>query len=430
MRRIIFATLTLLAPFAPAGAQATLAQRVALIRDGVVRMQFDSRPGVCGDGRIVVGYRKALFARDFVNIGGWTDRRCVPGPVRVTLTVSGGQVTHMETQVGGAWPSVSGRVADLGIVSSREASTFVFSLVPRLESASTKGRLLLPAVLADEAVVIAPLLALARDADRSEQTRREAVQWLGLVGDSSVVQALVSLATGPSDDDTSGKQGKKGVASAAVAALSVLEGNAGIPALIQLARSAPLGTRRGAVFWLGQNGDPRGLRTLHAVIEDAKENDQVRKHAIFSLGNSDEVPASEQDYLRSVYSRLDADPLKQSVLQAMSGDHSAGGRWLIERARDARESLELRRSALFWAGQREATPTADLVALYKDLTESNLREHAIFVLAQRSDDAALDALLHIARDDADTRLRSKALFWLAQNHDPRVTKLISDLVLK
>jgi HEAT repeat protein len=348
----------------------------------------------------------------------------------VSLTVAAGAVTQVQTQVGGAWPATSARVTDLGTVASREASAYFFSLVPRLESASTKERLLLPAVLADEAVVIAPLLALARDGSRTESTRRQAVQWLGLLGDASVVPALVTFAKEASDNEDGDKPGKKGLASSAVAALSYLEDNAGVPALIQLARNAPLGTRRNAVFWLGQNGDPRGLRTLHTVIEDTKEDDRVRKHAIFSLGNNDELPAAEHEYLRSVYSKLESDGLKESVLQGMSGEDAAGGRWLIQRARDSRESLKLRKSALFWAGQREATATSDLVTIYRDADDSKLREHAIFVLSQRQDDASTDALMRIARSDADSHMRGKALFWLAQKHDPRVTKLISDIVLK
>jgi hypothetical protein len=51
-------------------------------------------------------------------------------------------------------------------------------------------------------------------------------------------------------------------------------------------------------------------------------------------------------------------------------------------------------------------------------------------MSQRRDEASLDALMHIARDDGDTRLRGKALFWLAQKHDARVTKLISEMILK
>ena len=36
--------------------------------------------------------------------GTWHDSKCVPGPLRVTLSVAGGQVTRVQTQVGGAGP--------------------------------------------------------------------------------------------------------------------------------------------------------------------------------------------------------------------------------------------------------------------------------------------------------------------------------------
>ena len=413
-----------------ADAQGTLADRVADVRNGVAHLQFESRAGTCGDGRTLVGYRNATFARDFSSFGRSIGRHCAPGPVRVALTVAGGEVTQLQTQVSGAWSATSGRVVDLGVATPAEASSYFFSLVPRLESASGKDRLLIPAVLADDAVPIAALLALARNGTRLESTRRQAVQWLGLLGDASVVPALVTFARDADGEGDGDKPGKKGLASSAAAALSSLEANAGVPALIELARRAPRATRRNAVFWLGQNGDPRGLRTLHTVIEDSREDDRVRTHAIFSLGNNDELPSAERDYLRSVYIRLESDGLKESVLQAMSGDDAGGGKWLIERARDAREPIKLRKSALFWAGQREATSIADLVAVYRDAGDTNLREHAIFVLSQRQDDASVDALMRIARSDTDTHMRAKALFWLAQRHDPRVTRLISDMVLK
>jgi hypothetical protein len=248
-RTSISASLALLV-VAHVGAQSSLASRVAQAPDGVVRVQFDGRMGVCGNGRDVVGYRNALFARNFQSIGRWNDARCVPGPLRVTLSVSDGEVTHLQTQVGGAWPSTDSRVTDLGVVPSREASAYFFSLVPRLETATGKDRLILPAVLADDAEVIAPLLAIARDASRAEHTRRQAVQWLGLLGDASVIPALVEFARNDVDDDGSDKAGKKGLGSAAMAALSTLDGDVGVPALIDLARSGSVGTRRNAVFWL------------------------------------------------------------------------------------------------------------------------------------------------------------------------------------
>ncbi len=336
----------------------------------------------------------------------------------------------MLTQVGGAWPSTESRVTDLGVVPSREASSYFFSLVPRLETETGKDRLLLPAVLADDAEVIAPLLALARDERRALNTRRHAVQWLGLLGDASVIPTLVAFASEDADDDGDDKGGKKGLGSTAMAALGTLDGDIGVPALIDLARSGAVGTRRNAVFWLGQNGDPRARRMLHTVIENSREESRVRSHAIFSLSQSGDPVAAEFGYLRTIYARLDDDELKEAVFHGMMQDEGAGGHWLIERARDSNESSRLRKSALFWAGQRAATPTADILSVYRDAKDSGLREHAIFVLSQRQDEAATEALIRIARKDDDKSMRGKALFWLAQKNDPRVTKLIADLILR
>jgi HEAT repeat protein len=396
-------------------------------------MQFDSRAGTCGDGADVIGYGRVLFARNFMSIGGhWNGTRCVPGPLRVTLTVERGEVTREQTQVGGEWPSTASRVTDLGVVPSRDASAYFFALVPRLETRQGKDRLLLPAVLAADADAIPPLLALARDESRAEHTRQQAVQWVGLLGDASVIPALVQFARADVDEDGDDRRGKHGgLGGSAMAALASLEGNVGVPALIDLAHGGGVGTRRNAVFWLGQNGDPRALRALHEVIENGREDDRVRAHAIFSLSQSSDAPVSEYAYLRGLFPRLGEDDLQEAVLQGQMQDESdVAGRWLLDRVRDTKERTNIRRTALFWAGQRGATPTAELVKVYRDISDTELREHAIFVLSQRQDDEATDALMRIAREDKDTEMRGKALFWLAQKHDPRVTKLISDLLLK
>jgi HEAT repeat protein len=409
----------------------TLVSRVNAAPDGVVRMQVQSRSGVCGDGKELVGFRSAIFARNFESMGGhWSSENCVPGNLRITINKDDGAITRVRTQVGGPWQGTAQPVTDLGAVSPAEASAYFFSLVPRLDRGG-KDRLLIPAVLADvDPAPVQPLLALARNDERSMDMRRSAIQWVGLLGDASVVPALTQLARDDVDDDGSDKPGKKSLGGSAVSALSMLEDGVGIPALIELARSGSVGTRRNAVFWLGQNGDPRGLRMLHTVIENADEAVRVRSHAVFSLAHGRDAPASEFAWLRSVYPRLREETIRDAILQGMTEDESpAAGTWMIERALND-DSRKVRKQALFWAGQREETPTADLVRVYRDAPEEELREHAIFVLSQRQDDAAVEALMRIAREDRDTRMRGKALFWLAQKDDPRVKKLIADIVLK
>lgn len=415
-----------------------LASRVARAPDGVVRVEFASRPGTCGDGRDAIGFRKAFFAQNFESMGTWNSATCFPGPVRVALTVASGQVTRIKTSVGKTWQQTTERVTDLGVVSPVEASAYFFALVPRLERAGSreKSRTLLPAVLADAGDIAPQLTSLARDEARAEDSRRQAIMWLGMLGDARVVPTLVALARGggagpvraePGDDDYAGR---KGLATSAMAALSYVADGAGVPALIDIARNGSPGARKSAVFWLGQTGDPRALPTLHSVIENPREDERIRSNAIFALTHGEDIPESEFAYLRRIFPTMPSNKMKEQVLMGMGEDKSNGSAWLIAKARDTGESLDVRKKALFWAGQGDVTPTKDLVGVYLSATEPSLKEHAIFVLSQRDDKDSVDELMRIAESDSDKRMRAKAMFWLGQKDDPRVTKFIADRIAR
>ena len=148
----------------------------------------------------------------------------------------------------------------------------------------------------------------------------------------------------------------------AVSALGMLEED-GVPALMDVARSGNEEVRKSAVFWLGQSDEPRARAVVRSVIDDEKETTAVRRSAIFAYGQ-----------------------------------------------------------------QRNGSPVQDLVAMYGRLRDPKLREHVIFVLSQREEPAATDALIDIARSDESRAMRGKAFFWLAQKDDPRVAKMIADIV--
>jgi HEAT repeat protein len=217
---------------------------------------------------------------------------------------------------------------------------------------------------------------------------------------------------------------------AAVGALAMLEDGAGMNALMEMALRSSPSVRKAAVFWLGQSDHERARALVRTVVDDANETEAVRGAAIFALGQGDNATSADLAFLRSAFERLPSDRLKDRVLMAMSQNDSEDGvRWLLAQARDEKQPIEVRRKAAFWAGQGHAR-VADIVSLYKDTREPRVREHVIFVLSQRNEESATDALMSIARDDGDREMRKKALFWLAQKNDPRVTKLIADLVTR
>jgi len=52
----------------------------------------------------------------------------------------------------------------------------------------------------------------------------------------------------------------------------------------------------------------------------------------------------------------------------------------------------------------------------------------IFVYSQRREDAALDKLFQIGKNDPDRELRKKAIFWIGQSRSPRASAYLQELI--
>jgi hypothetical protein len=97
-------------------------------------------------------------------------------------------------------------------------------------------------------------------------------------------------------------------------------------------------------------------------------------------------------------------------------------------ALNPKEDIELRKKALFWAGQ-SGVAISEMSTLYNRMNDTEMKEQIIFVLSQRqSDRAAMDKLFDIAKNEKDSELRKKAIFWLGQSRDPRVQQFLMDLI--
>ncbi|HEX9842036.1 MAG TPA: HEAT repeat domain-containing protein, partial [bacterium] len=234
--------------------------------------------------------------------------------------------------------------------------------------------------------VEAVLLSAARN-DPDAEVRSQAVFWLSQVNTETAVTALDSILMGARDRELQDK----------------------------------------AIFALSQQRSARAGEILRRFIERADAPDELKAQAIFWLGQrrSPENVA----YLKEIYPRLTSHELKDKVIFSISqmrGEES--GRWLLEVANNPNESMELRKQALFWAGQKNDFPVGGLVRLYDTINTRELQEQLIFVFSQRREAEAVDKLMAIAETDGDEELRKKALFWLGQSKDPRIVDFLLRLI--
>jgi hypothetical protein len=239
----------------PAGAQ-SLASRIGAVDDGIVRFSFAAREGVCGNGYNNISTGQGRHVRS--NSDDDVDYDCEYGPVRLSLTMSDGNVSRMRVAVGGRWRESDQRVTDLGTVSAREAGDYLFALARRSTSRAG-GEAMFAVTLADSITPWPEMLRIARDENVRRDTRKQAVFWLGQAAGDVATEGLSELA----EDDDEDRE----VRESAVFALSQLGDDEGVPALIRIARSnKDPKIRRTALFWLGQSEDPRALDLFEELL--------------------------------------------------------------------------------------------------------------------------------------------------------------------
>jgi hypothetical protein len=250
MDRSTRALITLLLLPVAANAQ-TLAQRVTALGDGSLRLSFAAREGVCSNGG-----QNITIVSHHDDDDEW-ESDCAPGPVRVSLQVRGGRVEEAHTYVGGRWRAANGRLTDLGMLPARQAAADLLALAE--QSRSDAEQLITAATLADSAVVWPELLRIAHRTELPEETRRQAVFWLGQAAGEVATRGLDSLAADTGADLEVRKQ--------AVFALSQRPSDEGVPVLIRIARSNPHPElRKTALFWLGQSEDPRAISLFEEIL--------------------------------------------------------------------------------------------------------------------------------------------------------------------
>ncbi|HEY7028339.1 MAG TPA: HEAT repeat domain-containing protein [Gemmatimonadales bacterium] len=229
------------------------------------------------------------------------------------------------------------------------------------------------------------LLDAARN-DPDAEVRQQAVFWLSQVGTETAVSALDSILRSSKDPELQKK----------------------------------------AIFALSQMDNPRASAIIRTYAERTDASSEVQEQAIFWIGQHDSPENAA--FLKSLYKRLSNEELKEKVIFSLSQmDGQGSGKWLMDLATNETEPIEMRKKALFWAGQT-GTSITDLIGLYGRTRNAEIKEQLIFVYSQRGDKASMDKLLDIAKNEPDKELKKKAIFWLSQSDDPRAADFLQSII--
>lgn len=402
----------------------TLARRVESASSPNVQFHFAARSGVCGDGRT---YIRTDTDSWYGSINDYTrSQPCESGPVRVVIVRSDSEPIRIET-FGGTLRTDSS-AADLGRVAAADAAAYLMSIAK-----SAEGRVgreaLMPATLADSASISSALLEIARDQNRSRDMRRSAVSWLSRRRDArdgmptaEIVRVLSGFARNENEHNSFRQN--------AVTTLSRLDRGEGVPTLIEMSESTTDSwLARQAAGLLGRSGDPRARRAVRALAESEQTPADVRVAAISGL-MSEYGSVEDAEVLQRVYPRVTNDKTRDAILSGVASLGSVSSReFLLRIVRDEEHPARQRRRAASLL-DRAGVPVKDVVAVYDQVSDGEVRNTLIEAMAQAGTKEATTKLIAIARDDTQLSARRRAISALGRFDDPAIKTALRDLVSK
>ena len=233
------------------------------------------------------------------------------------------------------------------------------------------------------------LLDVARN-DPDQEVREQAVFWLSQVPSERAVDMLDSILRTSPDEEIQKK---------AVFALSQQHNaRAGeiLRAYVERPGISPE-VRGQIIFWLGQRRGSENaafLRGLYAKLTD----DDLKERVIFSLAQQG---GNENGRWLMDLALNEREPIEMRKKALF---------WVGQ------------------SGNSSVATITELVGLYDHIQSHEMKAQLIFVYSQRHEPEALDKLIDIVRHEQDRELRKKALFWVGQSHDPRAARVLEEII--
>jgi TolA-binding protein/HEAT repeat protein len=265
---------------------------------------------------------------------------------------------------------------------------------------------------------------LARRDECTIELRRRALYLVGRHADGDAAATILDVAKNDPDP---------GIRGEAMRWLPRVAGDNAVPQLEEILRtSTDEQTQRSVISALASIDSDRARRAIRTIIERNDAAERVRYEAILSITREKDgrgASAEDMTYVRSLYTKLESQRLKEGVLTAVSRSATpADEQFLLAVARNGNETPSLRAAALQRLGRMSTVGVGDIARLYDGADARSLREQILSALSQRKEPEAIDKIMEIARKDTDPQIRRYAINVLMRSNNERAKQLLKEMI--
>ena len=196
--------------------------------------------------------------------------------------------------------------------------------------------------------------------------------------------------------------------------------------LIDLARRGDdLVLRKRAVYALSRSKQPRAATTLREIALDGNAPMELRGDAMqWYMSGAGRNADENMSFLKDMYGKSDEQQLKMRVLSHIASRRTEESReFLVALAINQREAMEARRVAVSMMGN-----VAQLTTIYDKSPDLEIRRQVLSSLGSMRDNAGIDKLIDVARNEKNLELRKTAVSMLTRIKDPRALALLQEII--
>jgi len=411
-RSRVLATALIVTAAAAQAQTPSIASQIDRAPDGRIRMSFETRPEICGNGRSIGeetpdGFVLHTFEDYGYSVQTYRDwlPDCDRGPLRLVVTKSGGRVVDLAAAVGVEWRA-DDAVTDLGLVESADAASWLLEVAA--EGNDDVGRIaFLAADAAAHAQIADRLLDMAANRGLDGDVRERAMRW---VYGAAVREGKIDAADEVLREIAESQDDLYDVRERAIRELRETQANdAYLRTLYGSLDNRDLKER--IVRRLGESPSTDNVRWIGTIAMASGEPIELRERAIRVIGSELNRP----DDVREMFDRLGHAALKERALRVVAEQRgSAANPWLRTVAEDRGQPMSVRERAVRLIA--EAATGDDLVELYRELDAVQLRERVIRMAGEEQTPASREWLRSVALDRNDRiELRERAVRVLCED---------------
>ena len=134
--------------------------------------------------------------------------------------------------------------------------------------------------------------------------------------------------------------------------------------------------------------------------------------------------------LKKLFSKVNDTEIKEDLITAVGiHENSSTGYDFLEDVIFSKEDNDVREQAVFWIAQHDNPKVLDLMKkVANDDNSEDVREKAIFGLYMINTDESTDEIIELARNSKWLHIRKQAIFWLGQTASKKAISVLNDAV--